>query len=540
MWPTDRKTILCTCAVLLGIAAKAWLIDGSSILDARDDPREYVNQVLFPGNEGVAYGPGTGLAGRFFHELGMPFRWGIEATFIVTAMLVVRALVAWPTRRYLAAGLFLFILFDPAIAEVFSHFMSDQVWMIEIMLGLALFVLTVEREDRPRAWLTIPAALFLGLSVITRSTFPPLALSFFLFVALGGWLLFKRPQAAGRFLLIATALGFGVGLIYGGTCRYNARCFGFNGISAWDNREYARFYLTLQAVGPADGVAYFPIDENHRRLIAQAGPTSGWLMGEMEKNAGYKAVGKQNYGRADFPGGWFPFAVFNAALSANPGNLRGVFALFRTVENEIDDAVRPGRLQMRPILPLPDSRLSLVLPVLPHATLRAVTAIVREPSPDWLAKENRPELYVDPDFTRALGRSPLAIRPAQEIVMRVLVHFYTALYRPLALLLLAALVVRAGLLRIKRRREFPLFSAGEIARQIFVLTFFVMACWYTLFEASGFPLSPRYLIYQHVLLPVLLAYYFVRALPAQNQEASLISPASRRLADDFPASAPSG
>ncbi len=163
------KKILCPMLVALAVCLKLWLVFGTEIADATDDPHEYVLQILYPVNGGLAYAPGTGIFGRLFHDIGMPFRLGIEAVFAIACTLVLRALFDWPWRAWRPAVLFAIMILDPLTLALFSHLYSDQVWLVETMLGAACFIFGLRNDLRPGwGWLGL-AALFLGLSAITRS-----------------------------------------------------------------------------------------------------------------------------------------------------------------------------------------------------------------------------------------------------------------------------------------------------------------------------------------------------------------------------------
>jgi hypothetical protein len=508
------KPTLCFLAVLLGLAAKLALTAGAQISDAGDDPHEYVSQILHPANAGNAYGPGAGLVGRLFFNLGIPFHAAIEILFIAALLLTLRALFAWPWKSGLAAGLFLFLLFDPAPDELFSHFFSDQIWLVEVLAGLSLFVLAIENETRPRWPLLALAAFLLGLPTVTRSTIIPILAALAATALLGATLLLlkKADRPATRRLAALLALAFwtlflGIACIYGATCWYNARVYGYSGISAVDSREYKTLYLRLQSVGPPNGVPYFAMDETRRRLIARAGPVSAWFAGDIENERALKNVGLQLYGKSDIPNGFFQFAAFRVALRATHGNLRNAFNLFRRIEDEIAAAGRDGRIEVRPVLPLPDTRVAIVLAVLPQAWINTVAQIVAEPPHNWRQQQTASGAFRDPDFTRALHRGPATETPLQEQIESLLVRLYTALYRPFLILLLGLIVAVFLLLVLLRWKRVPRFQLAFIAQQSFLLFFAATLFWYTLFDASGVNVASRYMMFHHLILPVLIAYY---------------------------------
>lgn len=504
----------CLTLSILGVIGKFWLIAQTEIQDATDDPCEYVLQILYPVCGGLGYPPGTGLVGLLFYKCGIPFRLGIEACFIFAAALVLRALLKWPHRSYLSLGLFLFMIFNPNPTELFSHLMSDQVWLVETMVGLSCLVLAMENEDRHQlAYLSL-TIFFLGLTTITRSTFVPLMASLVAFVGLSLVAVaakFKYPVNRKRLALLALStwtLLFGVGVIYEGTCVYDVRRYGYFGVSAIDCREYKTLYTCLQSVGDPGDDTYFPVDENRRKLIQRAGPVSHWLVGELEKNTIDKQVGIDHYGKADIPTGWFHFAVFNAVLTVPHMDLRKSYALFETVENEIAEANRQGRLKVRFVLPLPDSRLRLVWAAFPRGLENAVRATLYQPPPEALAWQGRSH-YKSATFSQALTRRTVQESPTRNKIGVILCAAYARVYTvPLFLFGLSLFAAFAVVLARKWRQweEVPLCF---LVRQVFVLVFLVHFFWYALFDASGLYVFTRYMVYQNVMLPLLIAYYLV-------------------------------
>jgi len=506
------KHTLCLVLSLLGVVGKFWLIAQSEITDAIDDSHEYVLQILHPANGGIGYPPGTGLVGRFFYESGVPFRLGIEAFFIFAAALVLRALLAWPHRSYLSLGLFLFVLFNPNPAELFSHFMSDQIWMMETMLGLSFLVLAVENASHPR-WISLGLAVcFLGLTTITRSTFIPLMVClvvFFVLALVALLLKLKTPSNKNRLavlLLSAWPLLFGLGVIHEGICFYDSKRYGYFGVSAIDCREYKTFYTCLQSVGEPGNDTYFPVDEDRRQLIQKAGPYARWFVREVDKNTTYKQVGIDHYGKADIPAGWFHFAAFNAVLSVTQGDLRKSYALLKTIEDEIATAHQAGQLQVRRVLPLPDSRLPLVWAAFPNGLKSVVHAMLYQPPPDSFSWPG-PSHYESPEFSQALTRRNVTESPVREKIWSVLCSVYSRIYTlPLFYLGLAVGTSFPVVLVLKWRQqeEIPL---SFLTQQVFALFFIVHFFWYALFDASGLYVFTRYTVFQNVMLSVLIAYY---------------------------------
>ena len=510
------KHAFCLVATILAVIFKFWLIAQMEITDALDDPHEYVLQILYPVNGGLAYPPGTGLVGRFFYEFGIPFRLGIEIAYIFSAALVLRALFTWPTRSYLSLGLFLLMIFNPAAPELFSHLMSDQVWLVESMLGLSCLVLAMEGGPRPKWGYISLAIFFFGLTAVTRSTFLPLMASVLAFAIVSFVLLASKfthapnKNHAAILGLSTSSLLFGVVLIYYGTCFYDSTHHGYFGVSAIDCSEYKKFYTCLQSVGDDDDDTHFPIDEARRKLIRQAGPTSQWFVEQVEKNTLYKQVGIDRYGKSDIPGGWFHFATFNAVLPAANGDLRKSFEMLETIEHEIAQAHQQGSLKVRPVLPLPDSRLHLVLAAFPEGLKNTVGMIVHQPPPDAFSPGNF--IYKSSEFSEALSRRTVMEGPAQEKIWGLLCLIYAGVYLPalfyfFLLVLMFFVIVLA--FRWNRFEEAPL---SFIAQQAFVLFFLVHIFWYALFDASGLSIYARYVIFQNIMLPVLIIYY-LRMIP---------------------------
>ncbi len=92
----NAKTIFCTGILVLAIAFKLWLIAPMQITDDTDDSLHYMEQILL--HKGPCFGPGTGMVGRLFHDLGIPFRIGSEVAFLGSSFLAIRALVDWPMK----------------------------------------------------------------------------------------------------------------------------------------------------------------------------------------------------------------------------------------------------------------------------------------------------------------------------------------------------------------------------------------------------------------------------------------------------------
>lgn len=496
------------------IVAKLWLIWESEIADAIDDPHEYVLQILYPINGGLSYPPGTGLVGQLFRELGVSFRFGIEITFLIATALVIRALFAWPWKSWLPLGLFIFTIFDPATAELFSHIFSDQVWLIETMLGSALLALALRQEGKIDWNLLLASLLFLCLTTITRSVVIPLLMAVMVFalLSLGMALAKYRSKKLKRTLdllaLTVPTLIFGILLIYGCVCRYNFVRHGYSGISYLDSAEYKKFYLTLQSVGDPTGPAHFPIDENRRKLIALAGSDSNWFVQQIEANDLYKQPGVKFYDNFDIPAGWFHWAAFSATTSN--GHYMNSFALFKSIEDEIATANQAGRIKVRSILPLPDSRLPIVLRVLPGGFLHTITQLDFEPPPDAFIWKSRRPHYLNLDFDKALTRRIVAPSPLREEIWHGLTLFYSFLYTPAFILYLITLFLFKGVL-LWRWKQIEAFSPLFIAQQFFSVLFIVLIFWYAFFDASGMPAMNRYMIFNHVALPLLICYYLINS-----------------------------
>jgi hypothetical protein len=504
-------------AFLGAVVFKFWLIWESEISDSIEDPHEYILQVLYPINGGLAYGPGTGMVGRLFFDLHIPFRLGIEALFLVACVLMLRVIFAWPWKSWLSLGLFVFLAFDPVTVELFSHFYSDPVWLVETILGFSCIVLALQNEARPNWILLNVGALFLGLSALTRSLLIPLIAALVIF-ALFAFLLFflkNRPGKRGRMIsalvLSMASIFLLLGMIYEGTCAYNLRAHGYNGISAIDSAEFKKFFFCLQSVGEPDGKQNFPVDEHRRELIARAGPTSKWFMEEMDASGFYKKISMEHYGTPDIAAAWLHFAIFSEAYRGSGGDLRNCFALFSTIENEIADANRRGTLKVRPIIPLPDSRLGIIVPVYPAALRTTLQGISYEPTSADLTL-NTELRYTDRDFTVALNRRAVHDSPARDLIWILLCGIYRTIYTPLLVYASLAFGFFPLTVFVVKWRRIESFSLHCLAQQIFGLFFIILPFWYALFTVSGWPALPRYMIFNHILLPVLLVYYFLTTL----------------------------
>ena len=497
------------------IALKFTLIWQSEIADAHDDPHEYILQILFPANGGLAYPPGMGLVGQLFLALHLPFRLGLEFFFLLAVTLVIRALFRWPWQNWLAFGLFIFTLFDPEPVELFSHFYSDPVWLVETLLGTACFVLACRYGRKPALVFVILSLFFFGLSILTRSIAPPLLLGVILFAVLALVLiLIKFPSptlkpSLDRLAVVAPTLILGLCLIYGLTCRYNYLNHGYVGLSYVDCAEYKEFYLSLQSVGEPDGPPYFPIDEHRRQLIAQAGPDARWFVEELDKNDVYKAAGREHYGLSDIPAGWFHWAAYTTTL--NHGDYLTAFALFRSIEDEITAAGEKGTIKVRSVGSMPDSRLAIVARVFPHSLRSAIGFIRHEPSPRAFGPDSG-KSYTDPDFTTALNRRSVTPSPLRDHSWQVLTRIYAWVYNAALFYLFFVVLLLFLFAVIRHWKQIDEFSIGFLAQQLFVLLFVIFLFWYALFDASGMPIQPRYLIYNHLLLVPLLAYYLTATI----------------------------
>ena len=500
----STKGIICCLILALSLLFKFWLIAEMEITDDADDAVNYLSQILL--NHPSFYGPGTGWAGKLFYLLGIPFRDGIEVLYLLSCLLVVKALFTWPTKSYLALGLFLFVAFNPAPEELFSHLMSDQVWLVEVLLGLSLYVAFADTPTRLRCLYLVLAAVSLGLSTLTRTTLVPLVASFLLWGLLGGILcwLKKRRKAFDLHsaIGIVVCLAF-IGILNDATCFYNSIHYGYFGLSVIDSREYRDFYLCLQSVGDPTGDPYYPVDDHRLGLVAQAGPVSHRFVDQMRTDRRFRTVSRQTFGKYDFSLGWFHFIVF--ADTFPNGNLPQGFAMFRAVESEIAQASADNRLKVRHILPLPDCRLPIVLSVLPDA-MRDVSALITvEPSRYAWAWAGEPK-FDNAYFSLALTRRTVVPSPLRENIGRALCVFYSIIYPIMlpGLILAVSAYLACGVYFWKK---ISAFSLRFLARQLFGVLFVVLFCWYAFFHASGFPAFARYMIYQNVMLPVLLVYY---------------------------------
>jgi len=498
---------------LVALIAKFWLIWESEIADALDDPHEYLLQILYPANGGLAYPPGTGLVGQLFYNLGIPFRLGLETAFLLAAALIIRALIAWPWKSGLSLGLFVLLIFDPSVAELFSHLYSDNVWLVETMLGLSCFILAIGIGPKPRWSLLILSVLFLGLSTITRSVLVPLLVSIILFALLALVLVlskFRSKSLKSHLDLVALSvptLIFSISMIYAGTSIYNFSHHGYSGISYLDSAQYKKFYLCLQSVGDPTGDPYFPIDENRRKLIAQAGPDSHWFIEQLESNSVYKQAGLDHYGKYDIPAGWFHWAAFTAAMDPAKGNYLDAFSLFHNIEDEIDAANQMGIVKVRPIASLPDSRIPIVMSVFPEGLHEVVSKTIYEPPLDAFITVEGKLLYTNPEFTKGLTRRIVTESPTRNHVWLFLDHLYSWIYTPATFILYVATLFAFIITLISKWKQLPEFPISLIAPLFFTIIFIIFFFWYALFDASGMPVLPRYMIFNHLLLFPLICSY---------------------------------
>lgn len=501
----SAKQIACSVILCVALLFKFWLIAEMEITDDTDDPCHYLEQILL--HKGACYGPGTGEVGKLFYELGIPFRLGIEVGFLVAALLIIKALFEWPTKSVLALGLYLVVIFNPAAEELLSHLMSDQVWLVEILIGLSLFVFFTATMAKIRWLYVMLASVFLGLSTITRSTFVPLLAIFVIWAAVAtalSWIKARRrvvnmPLVGGCFLCL-----YAVALFYYSVCFTNSRYNDFFGLSAFDSREYQQFYMCLQSVGEPTGDPYFPIGDERLKLIAQAGPRSSWFVDQLGKDQTFRKISLESYGKPGIALCWFHWAVFETVDT--DGDLKKTFTLFKDVESEIAQAAQEKRLKVRTIIPLPDCRIGVVASALPEAFVHIASLSGQQPtSYAWAWNANEPK-FDDPEFTRALHRLPVTPSPVREQIGRALCTIYSWAYAPLLpCLVLAIELFLIGFVRVWS--QIPTLPVPFLAQQLFGVAFVVLFLWYLLFDASGLLAVPRYLVYNNVMLPVLLVYY---------------------------------
>jgi len=526
---TSLKARFLLIGFLFVIVAKFWLVWESEIFDASDDPHEYILQILYPANGGLAYPPGTGLVGQAFHGLGVPFRLGLEITFLVAGVLTIRALFAWPWKSSLALGLYSLFIFDPAVVDLFTHIFSDDVWLIETLLGLACFALSIETGLKPHWGRLSLAVLFLGLATITRSALIPTLVSILLFTLVSMILVLSKFRARtlkpqlDLMALSLPSLIFGISLIYGGTCVYDFSHHGYTGISYLDSDQYKRFYLCLQSVGEPTGDPHFPIDENRRKLIAQAGPDSKWFIRQIEANSTYKQAGLDHYGKDDIPAGWFHWASFTAAMDPATGDYLHAFSLFHSIEDEIAAADKLGIVKVRPIVSLPDSRIAIVMATFPNGLSNAFKETLHEPSSGSFASlsDMRTHLYRSPEFTTALTRRAVTASPLRSSIWQGMASLYAWTYTPVAFVFYVLTLIVCAATLILKWKQLSDFPPSLVAPLFFTVFFVVFFFWYALFDASGMPVLSRYMILNHLLLVPLLCRYVTMTVSLRRAEPTL-------------------
>jgi hypothetical protein len=505
----STKGTICIGVLILAIIFKFWLIAEMEITDDPDDPPNYVRQILMGGPS--FFGPGTGCVGKLFLLLGIPFRDGIEIAYLLACLLAVKALFDWPVKSYLALGLFLFISFNPVPEELFSHLLSDTVCLVEELLGLSLFVAFAATRHGLRWFYLALAAVCLGFSTITRMTLIPLVASFLLWAVISGllcWLKKGRKDFDFQAVAGSVACVAFIGIFNYSTCFYNSIAYGYFGVSLPDSREFRDFYMCLQSVGDPDGDKYYPVDAHRLSLVAQAGPVSHWFVEQMKTDQNFRRISQNAYGKFDLALPWFVFPVFFNTIPN--GDLHQGFAMFKVIESEIATAARENRLKVRPIIPLPDSRIRIVLSAFPDAIRRLIPSITTVPAQyAWAWGGDEPK-FDNIYFSQALSRRAVAPSPPRENIGKALCAFYSIIYS--YMLLGLGLSVGAFLVSgLYYWKKLPAFSFHFLAQQLFAIYFVVLFFWYVLFDASGLLASARYMVFQNVILPLLLVYYFRHA-----------------------------
>jgi len=506
----SSKRNICIGVLILALIFKFWLIAEMEITDDPDDPLDYVGQILLP--HASFYGPGTVWIAKLFQSMGIPFRDGIEALYLLSCLLAVKALFDWPVKSYLSLGLFLFVSFNPAPEELFSHIMSDQVWLVEALLGLSLFIFFANTRSRWRSLYLALAVACLGLSTLTRTTLVPLVASFVLWAMISGalcWLNSKRNAfdfhtSVG--LLVCAAF---VGILNYATCCHNSIHYGYFGLSLVDSREYREFYTCLQSVGDPTGEPHYPVDDHRLGLVAQAGPVSHKFVEQMRTDQRFREVSRDTFGKYDFSLGWFHFIVFGNTMPN--GDLSQGLAMFKDVEREIANASAEKRLKVRPVLPL-----------------RAEGALITaEPSQyAWAWGGDEPK-FENPYFTQVLTRRAVRPSPLRENIGRSLCTFYSVIYSKMFLGLMLGVGAYLAC-AIYSWKSNPGINLRSSTRHLFGVLFVVLFFWYAFFHASGFPAFARYMIYQNVMLPLLLVYYFREAWHLFHERSALSSQTSCR------------
>ncbi len=502
----SAKAIFCTGVLVLSLIFKFWLIAEMEITDDPDDPSNYVGQILV--SHPSFFGPGTGYAGKLFQVLGIPFRDGIEVLYLLACLLTVRALFAWPTKSCLALGLFLFVSFNPVPEELFSHVMSDQVWLVEVMLGISLYIAFTETRTRWRCIYLALAAVCLGFSTLTRTTLAPLLAGFLLWALIGGtlgWLKNRGktldPQAVIGLMVCLVSIG----ILNYSICLSNEIRYGYFGLSVFDCREYRAFYTCLQSVGDPTGDKYYPVDDHRLGLVAQAGPASRKFVEDMRTDQRFRTVSQETFGKYDFSLGWFHFVVFANAFPN--GNLPEGFAMFKEVEQEIAKASAENRLKVRSIFPLPDCRIPIVLSALPGALQDETALVTSVPSQyAWAWGGGEPK-FENSLFTQALTRRAVTPSPLRETIGKALCAFYSIVYAEM----LPGLILGVGVYLACSAYSWKKISATSFhfpAQHLFGVLYVVLFAWYVFFHASGFPAFARYVLFQNVMLLLLIVYYF--------------------------------
>ena len=218
------------------------------------------------------------------------------------------------------------------------------------------------------------------------------------------------------------------------------------------------------------------------------------------------ASASRQYGRYDIPTGWFHWAMFFTTV--HDGRYMDAYEIFHKMEAEIDQAHRDGRLPVRSVLPLPDPRVGVVVAALPSGLWHTLKQLVHEPPPEAFVWHV--ESYRNPEFTSVLHRRAVLPSPERDAVWAVLVKVYSWLYVVL-LPVFFAIMLAASVLVFRNWKIIKGFSLFFLMQQAAVIFFFLFIALYALFDASGMPVLTRYMMLQHVLLPILAVYYAGKA-----------------------------
>lgn len=298
----------------------------------------------------LAKGPGFSLLLALNHVLGTPITLLLALIQLGCASVLVRELRAWGMPRLLALVTWLVVVFQPAALP--SRVIRDfwyQALTVVVLAGL-LFVVRRSHRGQP----SVAAAAFgvcAGVLWITREEGVWVLPTALLLLIGAVWM--RRQDRAGLSRLVARAAAFGgaCALTVALVATVNFWHYGTFSVVDLKRAPFVQALRMLNSIQTPDAVAYVPVNRQQRRLAYTVSPAfrelQGYLDGEYGGELHWRKHGCALYPQTcgDFAGGWFLWAVRDAAAAAGHfASAARADRFFGRVAEEIDDACRAGRV----------------------------------------------------------------------------------------------------------------------------------------------------------------------------------------------------